>query len=163
MSRKSQNRGPRGFFSIGIYHPKHATNVGTLWRAAHLYGAASIFTIGQRYARQASDTTHADLSIPLLHYRDLDDLIEHLPAGSPLVGVELDPRAYELASYSHPPRACYLLGAEDNGLPQSVIDRCHALVQVESAQPWSHNVSATGSIVLWHRHIQMSRALVAAS
>jgi hypothetical protein len=30
---------PRGYFGVGIYGSKWETNIGTLWRAAHLYGA----------------------------------------------------------------------------------------------------------------------------
>lgn len=161
MTRRAVTRGPRGFFSVGIYHPKHETNVGTLWRAAHLYGAASIFTVGRRYQRQASDTTKAEGAVPLLHFDTIDEVLDHLPNGAPLIGVELDARAQMLSSFQHPHRATYLLGAEDHGLPAAVLARCHSIVQVESAMPWSHNVSATGSIVLWHRHVQRQRALVA--
>lgn len=150
---------PRGFFSIGIYQPKHEENVGTLWRAAFLYGAASIFTIGTRYQRQASDTPKTQQTIPLYHFDSIDDAVAHLPNGAPLVGIELADRAISLSQFRHPPQATYLLGSEDHGLPRKVIDRCHNLVQVEAAEPWSHNVSATGSIVLWHRHIQRINAL----
>jgi tRNA G18 (ribose-2'-O)-methylase SpoU len=154
MTRRAMNREPRGFFSVGIYQPKRETNVGMLWRAAHLYGASMIFTIGPRYKRQASDTSGAATRIPLLHFMGIDDAVDHLPSGAPLIGIELDPRAYPLASYLHPARATYLLGSEDNGLPESVLNRCHQIVQVESAEPWSHNVAATGTTVLYMRHIQ---------
>lgn len=29
----------RGYYGIGIYHPKTTENVGTLWRSAHNFGA----------------------------------------------------------------------------------------------------------------------------
>lgn len=151
----------RGFFAVGIYRTKTPENVGTLWRAAHLYGAAFVYTVGHRYGtRQASDTTNARLHIPLFHFADLDDLIEHLPHSTPLVGVELDPRATALSEYTHPMRAAYLLGAEDDGLPPSVVDRCHDLVQIEAVQPWSMNVAVAGSIVMHQRHV--SRVAVSA-
>lgn len=151
----------RGFFAVGIYHPKREQNVGGLWRAAHLYGASMIFTIGRRYQHQASDTSSAANQVPLLHFSDVDDLIEHLPHSAPLVGIELDPRATALNDFRHPERACYLLGAEDSGLPLAVMDRCHQIVQIESALPWSNNVASAGSMVLWHRHVQRARVAVA--
>lgn len=152
-------RAGRGYFGIGVWHPKTEANVGTLWRSAHLYGAAFVFTVGRRYRPQASDTVCTPRHTPLFHYDDVDSLVRHLPDACPLVGVELDPRARPLARFAHPERACYLLGAEDHGLPQQVLDRCHTLVQVESALPQSLNVAVAGSLVLWSRHVQ-AEALV---
>jgi tRNA G18 (ribose-2'-O)-methylase SpoU len=144
----------RGFFGVAVYRPKREVNVGTLWRSACSYGAAFIGTVGERYERQASDTTKTFRHTPLVHYVDLDDLIQHLPHSCPLVGVELDPRAQSLTEYVHMDRACYLLGAEDNGLPPSVLDRCHQLVQIPAPMPWSLNVAVAGSLVLHDRYVK---------
>ena len=148
---RRSNKRSRGYFGVALWNPKHEVNVGTLWRTAFLYDAAFIATIGARYQKQASDTPGAANHIPLINYTDVDDLIEHLPFSCPLVGVELDPRARNLASYAHPQRAVYLLGAEDHGLPQKVLGRCHDLVDIPAARPWSMNVSVAGSIVLYDR------------
>ncbi len=156
MSRRGHVHPRRGFAAVGIYHPKHGVNVGSLWRAASLYGAAMIFTVGRRYDPQASDTPGTIRRVPLLHFADVDDLIAHLPLSCPLVGVEMAPAAVPLERFAHPERAAYLLGAEDHGLPQRVIDRCHRLVQIESPSDESMNVACAGSIVLWHRHNQAS-------
>lgn len=144
----------RGFFGVGVYHPKTEQNIGTLYRTAYLYDAAFVFTVGRRYKEQASDTPKTQRQIPLFHFATVEDLIEHLPNGSPLVGVELDPRATPLHEFEHPRMATYLLGAEDHGLPVDVIDRCHSLVVLESIQPQSMNVSTAGSIVIYDRHIK---------
>lgn len=155
MTRRSFARG-RGFFAVGIHHPKNEVNVGTLWRTASLYDAAFVFTIGRRYRPQASDTPKTPRHTPMLHFTDVDDLIEHLPWSAPLVGVELDPRAQQLESFVHPERAVYLLGAEDHGLPRPVLNRCHSLVQISTVHPESMNVAVAGSLVLWHRHITVA-------
>lgn len=143
----------RGYFGIGIWHGKTEVNLGTLWRTAYLYDAAFIFTVGRRYKKQASDTPNTRLHVPMFEYTDLDDLIDHLPYNCPLVGVELDPRAVMLGQFNHPERACYLLGAEDHGLPPQVTDRCHQLVQIETVRPQSMNVAVAGSLVLHSRHM----------
>lgn len=140
-----------GFFAVGIWHPKHENNVGTLWRSATLYDAAFVFTVGARYRRQASDTPNTPAHIPLFHYTDVDDLVKHLPYSAPLVGIELDSRAKDLTSYSHPQRAVYLLGAEDHGLSPEVMDRCHDLVVVPTVRSFSHNVAVAGGILLHDR------------
>lgn len=150
-TRRSSKRS-RGYFGIVIYKPKFEVNVGTLWRTAFLQDAAFVGTVGARYRkRQASDTPHTANHIPLIHYTDIDDMINHLPLGCPLVAVELDECAKLLPEFWHPPRAVYLLGAEDNGIPRKVLDRCHYVVQIPTVREWSMNVAAAGSIVMYDR------------
>lgn len=148
----------RGFFAVGIYRPKRDVNVGGLWRAANIYGARFIFTVGARYERQASDTPKSPLHMPLFHFADVDDLVDHLPWSCPLVGVELDPRATSLTDYQHPMRAAYLLGAEDHGLPPAVTDRCRDLVVIPTVRSFSHNVATAGALVVHDRHVKQTAA-----
>lgn len=146
---------PRGYFGVAAYRPKTEANVGSLWRTASVFGAAFLATVGRRYTKQSSDTENTTMHTPLTHYADLDALIEHLPKGCPLVGVELDERAVPLDQYRHLPRALYLMGAEDDGLPRRVLDRCHDVLVIPTVHPRSMNVSCAGSIVLGHRHMQL--------
>lgn len=147
----------RGYFGIGIFNAKTPANLGTLWRHAYLYDAAYIFTIGARYPKQACDTARTPMHVPLFAYDTFDAFFEHLPHGCPLVGVELDPRATPLSRFHHPERACYLLGAEDHGLPPKVVDRCHSLVQIEAPNPQSMNVAVAGSLLMYNRHMARQR------
>ncbi|WPH57748.1 RNA methyltransferase, TrmH family [Mycobacterium phage WXIN] len=153
-TRRAMRGGPRGFAAMVCYQPKHEVNVGTLWRSAFLYDIAFLGTVGRRYEKQASDTPNTPNKVPLVHYSDIDDLVEHLPYGCPLVGVELDERSVPLSRFCHPPNAVYLVGAEDHGLPPKVLDKCHAIVQIETPNPWSMNVSVAGSMVLRDRYLQ---------
>jgi tRNA G18 (ribose-2'-O)-methylase SpoU len=146
----------RGYFAVGIERTKTEVNVGTLWRSAHLLGAAYVFTIGRRYRRQASDTTHAWRSIPLFHYEMFEEMYSHIPHDCMLVGVELDPRSRPLETYQHPARCIYLLGAEDNGLNGVTRNRCHHLVQLPGFA--SMNVAAAGTCVLYDRVAKATRA-----
>jgi len=147
----------RGFFGIGVFHPKHECNIGTLWRSAYAFHASFIYTIGRRFQKQASDTPQAWRSVPMFHFSTIDDLIEHLPFSCPLVAVELVDGATPLNRFCHPQRACYLLGAEDHGLPQSVIERCSFSLVVPHARICL-NVSTTGSLVLYDRQVKSARA-----
>jgi tRNA G18 (ribose-2'-O)-methylase SpoU len=144
----------RGYYGLVCWRPKHETNVGTLWRSAFLYDAAFIGTIGRRYEKQASDTPNTAQRIPMNHYEDVDDLKKHLPHGCPLIGVELSENAVPLNKFWHPPNACYLLGAEDYGLPNSVLAKCHKVVQIPAAREWSMNVATAGAILLYDRFAQ---------
>jgi tRNA G18 (ribose-2'-O)-methylase SpoU len=139
----------RGYFEIGIYNPKTAANVGTLWRSAYQLGASGIFTIGQRCKKQSSDTTQAWRHIPLREYGDMDHFLHCGPVSCLLVAVEMGGTA--LSGYAHPERAIYILGAEDHGLPDKVLSRCHSLVSLEAVRTASYNVAVAGSIVMYHR------------
>lgn len=139
----------RGFFGIGIYHPKTVHNVGVLWRSAHNMGAAFIFTVGHRYRTQASDTTKAARSIPLYEYAAFDDFYEHMPKDCLLLGIEQAGRSEDVRQVNHPQRAIYLLGAEDYGLPAQILERCHRILEIPSSR--CLNVGVAGSIVLYDR------------
>lgn len=154
VSKRSRSSTP-GFFGVAVYNPKTEANIGTLWRSATAYQAAVIATVGvQRYVHQASDTCKTPNNLPLLKFSDVDDLFSHLPFGCQLVGVELDDRAESLSGFAHPDRAFYLLGAEDHGLPDVVLDRCHRVVRIPSPVSWSLNVSVAGSLVLHDRFVK---------
>lgn len=147
----------RGYFEIGVFHPKTEVNIGTLWRSAQQLGAAGIFTIGRRYRRQASDTTNAALHVPLRHYESFDEFLENRPDGALLIAIEQGGR--HLFQYGHPVRAVYLLGAEDYGLPKAVTDKCNSILSLESVGHNSYNVAVAGSIVMYHRQFMQKAGL----
>lgn len=144
----------RGFFAVGVYHPKNSVNIGTLWRTSGIMGAAFVFTVGRRYKQQSSDTLKTPRHTPLFHFADVEDLRAHLPDACPLIGVELDDRAVNIRDFRHPDRACYMLGAEDHGISPPVLARCQKLIRLDGEE--SMNVSVAGSIVIYHRSLQGS-------
>ncbi|TYP77341.1 RNA methyltransferase [Aquimarina intermedia] len=143
------------FFGIGIQNGKTPENLGVLWRSAQNLGASFIFTIGNRYAKQACDTHNAIKAMPYFHYSDFEDFYRHLPKGAMLVGVELTESAEALEAFQHPKRCVYLLGAEDHGLSKEAIDRSHFLIKFKSEL--SLNVAVAGSIVMYDRGIEKPR------
>ena len=145
----NENQANEQFFGIGIYQPKTEHNIGTLWRSAYILGASFIFIIDGKYVHQMSDTSKAWSKIPFFKYVDFDHFYKSLPHSTQLVGVELSDNAIPIKSFKHPPRASYLLGSEDNGLPFEVIKRCHKLVQLPGKT--SLNVSVSGSIIMFDR------------
>eukprot|EP00966_Prymnesium_polylepis_P085538 1980378-Prymnesium_polylepis.1 len=56
-----------------------------------------------------------------------------------------------LDEFEHPDRAVYLLGAEDTGLPKSVVHACHQHVALPAERYESYNVAMAGSIVMYDR------------
>jgi len=142
-------RQARGFFGVGIVSGKTPANLGTLWRSAHVFGAAFLFTVGKRYTHQCSDTTKASRHVPLYTYDTLDAMHKQLPLACQLVGVELTEAAETLAAFSHPAACVYLLGAEDSGLSADTLSRCDRVVRLPGR--FCLNVAVAGSIVLHHR------------
>ncbi len=144
--------GKRGYFGIGIFNGKCEQNIGTLWRSADILGASFVFTIGNRYKRQNSDTMKSYRRIPLYHYADYDDFFDHVPFDCPVVAVELADWSIPLEKYQHRERCIYLLGAEDHGLPQQIMNRCVETVQLIGS--YCYNVSTAGSIVMYDRAVK---------
>lgn len=142
----------QGYFGIGIQNGKTPENLGVLWRSAQNMGASFIFTIGNRYAKQACDTHKAAGAMPYFHYNTFDEFYEMLPKGAMLVGVELNPEAVPLETFKHPRRCVYLLGAEDHGLPKAAMEKSHHLVKFST--PKSINVAVAGSIVMYDRNMK---------
>ncbi|MFK8037806.1 MAG: RNA methyltransferase [Crocinitomicaceae bacterium] len=137
------------FFGIGVYQPKTSHNIGTLWRSAYILGASYIFIIGGKYNHQSSDTSKTWSKIPFFKYDSFDHFYESMPHSTQLVGLEMGNNATPLVKFNHPPRASYLLGAEDNGLTTNITERCHHLAKLPGKS--SLNVAVTGSIVIYDR------------
>ena len=141
-----------GYFGIGIHQAKHFENVGVLWRGAYQLGAAFIFTVGKRYRPQATDVLDTWRQIPLFAYNTFDEMLAARPYDCPLVGIEMD--GTPLPEFAHPPRAVYLLGAEDGGLPNYVKRRCQQLVSIPAARSASYNVAQAGTLVMYDRLVK---------
>ncbi len=139
----------RGYFEIGVFHPKTEENIGALWRTAYQLGASGIFTIGRRYKKQASDTYKAWRHIPLREFLTLEDFLKASPHNSLLVGVEQGGSL--LKEYKHPERAMYLLGAEDHGLSEEATEACNNIVSLPSVRQNSYNVAVAGGFVMMDR------------
>ena len=137
------------YFAIGIYKPKTAHNIGSLWRTAYIMGAQYIFLIDKRYSKQGSDVLNTWSRIPLFQFKNFEEFYSAIPYNSQLVGVELDEKAEPLQTFEHPRRGIYILGAEDGGLPKEYRDKCHHLVKLPGN--YSMNVAVTGSIVVYDR------------
>lgn len=139
----------RGYFGIGIERGKTESNYGTLFRTAQIFGAAFVFIIGQRFKPMSSDTCQSWRRMPTYSYNDFDDFNAHRPFDCRLIGLELCETSQPIHRFVHPPKAVYLLGAEDHGLTKQALKSCQSIVQI----PGDHslNVAVAGSIILYDR------------
>ena len=138
-----------GYFGIGVYSMKNSVNYGTLFRSAQVFGADFVYLIGCRFKQQASDTMKSWRHVPTFQYADFDDFNAHRPYDCRLIGIELDATAHPINNFVHPKQACYLLGAEDHGLPPTIMKKCQHVIYLPGER--SLNVAVAGSIVLFDR------------
>jgi tRNA (guanosine-2'-O-)-methyltransferase len=141
--------GKRGYCGIGIYNTKCPANIGTLWRTAHSLEVDFIFTIGSRYKHDKLDTSKAPKHLPLFQFDSFHNFKLSIPIAS-LVAVELNNKSRPLKNFIHPERAIYLLGAEDTGIPDNILNDCDSIVQLPGN--YCLNVAVAGSIVLYDRN-----------
>ena len=146
----------KGYFGIGVEGVSKAVNVGTLFRTAHAFDAAFVFTLRAQYNRREgalSDTSDTPRSVPTYHFADLESF--RLPLGCRLVGVEITDDAIELPSFRHPRQAAYILGAEREGLSAELQSRCDYVVKIPTA--FSVNLGVAGALIMYDRLLTLGR------
>jgi tRNA G18 (ribose-2'-O)-methylase SpoU len=146
----------KGYFGIGVEGVSKAVNVGTLFRTAHAFGAAFVFTLRARYDDREggqSDTSDTPRSVPAYDFADLEAF--RLPQGCRLVGVEISDQAIELPSFRHPRQAAYILGAEREGLSADVQSICDYVVKIPTR--FSVNLGVAGALIMYDRQISLGR------
>jgi tRNA G18 (ribose-2'-O)-methylase SpoU len=146
----------KGYFGVGVDGVSKAMNVGTLFRTAHAFGAAFVFTLRAQYNRKEgglSDTSDSPASVPTYHFADLESF--RLPQGCRLVGVEITDDAIELPSFRHPRQAAYVLGAEREGLSAEVQSLCDYVVKIPTR--FSINLGVAGALIMYDRLLSLGR------
>lgn len=144
-----------GYASIGLVRPKCVENVGSVLRAAHVYGASMVAIQGDRTnLRSSQDTTKAYKHIPVLRG---DDLLALCPYGAVPVAVDLVPDAVDLPSFTHPRSAFYVFGPEDGTLGGELLARCPVRVMVPTR--FCMNLAATVNVILYDRMVKTGQDL----
>lgn len=143
----------RGYVGIGVWHAKHEINVGSLVRSAAVFGADFVFTVGRRY-RTSSAARSLERHLPVFHYADIEQLLDVTPANARFVLTEIHPRSVPLETFEHPHQAIYLLGAEDHGLPETVLERMPFAPIVQMPGAVCMNVASAGAVLLYDRHVK---------
>lgn len=139
----------RGYAAIGLDNPKCGANVGSIMRAAGVYGVALIVIAGPRFKtikRFPTDTMKAYKHIPTV---EADDVFDALPHDCVPIAVDIIQGARSLINYVHPERAFYIFGAEDQTLGKRVTDRCRDIIMVPTSR--CMNLAATANVILYDR------------
>lgn len=136
----------RGFFAVGLDNPKTSANVAGAIRACGCYGASMLAISGLRYKAHSCDTQKYWRKSPLLQ---VDDLHSIIPYGAVPVAIELADDAVSLVDFTHPERAFYVFGAEDNTLGERVLKWCPHRVMIPTR--YCMNLAACVNVVLYDR------------
>lgn len=141
----------RGYSAVGLYRPKHDSNVGSVLRAAGVYGAGMVAIDGARGSalRHASNTMAAHKHIPTFR---TDDLISCRPFDCQIVVVELIDGAEPLPAFKHPERAMYVFGPEDGTLGYRHTIAAQHVVYIPGRA--CMNLAATVNVVLYDRMVK---------
>lgn len=150
VTRSAALRDHRGFAAIGLYYPRDPANVGSVLRAAGVFGAASVAIEGRRYQRRGTDTMAAYRHLPLLH----GELRSLIPFDCVPVAIEVIAGARELPRYAHPERAFYVFGPEDSSLGKDVLSWCRDVVTIPAG---CLNLAAAVNVVLYDRVAKTKR------
>ncbi len=146
----------RGYFGVGVEGISKGFNLGNLVRTSHAFGASFFFTINSFVSYhdvRASDTSHADIHMPVYDYPTLTDF--ELPRDCSLVGIELLDEAVDLPSFRHPMRAAYVLGPEKGNLSPELVKRCSHIVKIPTK--FCVNVGIAGALVIYDRMISLGK------
>lgn len=125
-------------------------NVGSLIRTAHAVAAEEVILIGEReWNVEAAKTAELYTRIRFLDGEAA--FLRHLAERRfQLVAVELAPRSVSLFEATYPERPCFLLGAERDGVPESLLEAAATVVQIPQ---WglvpSLNLAVAGSVVIY--------------
>jgi tRNA G18 (ribose-2'-O)-methylase SpoU len=146
----------RGYFGIGAEGLSKSSNLGSLFRTAHAFGASFVFTIAAAFDRTEAarvDTSDTPGNLPLYEFPDLASV--RLPRECELVGIELMDDAVELPSFRHPRAAAYVLGPERGSLSPAIVGMCSHVVKIPTR--FSINLALAGALVMYDRMISVGR------
>ena len=140
----------RGYACVALERPTDPVNVGHTLRAAMCFGARMVIIAGApaglHVNRLQTDPQRAWRHIPTLQ---VDDVFDAFPYNCVPVGIEMTEGAVDLVRFTHPERACYIFGPENNSLSADTLARCEHIVKIPTAL--SLNLAATVNVVLYDR------------
>lgn len=150
----------RGFACVALVNPKCIANMGGAMRAAGCY-SASLVVIGgarpQRLGRLVTDTMRTYRHTPV---QLIDDVFDAVPYDCVPVAVDLLDGARELPAYTHPERAFYIFGAEDQTLGKKIVERCRDKIVVPTRS--CMNLASCVNVVLYDRMVKRGDRYAAA-
>jgi len=136
----------RGYTCVGLDNPKTGINLGSVMRAAGLFGVTFVAASGRRCRVDRTDPMKAHRHVPLIY---CDDVTAVVPYDCVPIAVEIADGAKPLPEFTHPERAYYIFGGEDATLGERIISRCACVLWIPT--PRCLNLAAAVNVVLYDR------------
>lgn len=138
----------RGFSVIALDNPKCDLNIGSAMRAAGCFDSALVVIGTHRNPRfrNVTDTGSQYKHRPLII---VPNVFDALPEDCVPVAIDIIDGATPLPDYTHPERAFYIFGAEDNTLGAAITSRCRDVVVIPT--DYCMNLAAAVNVVLYDR------------
>lgn len=145
---------------IGLVNPKSPSNIGMIMRAAGCYEAEEVLYSGNRYDKAKKFNTDTQNSSEHIYLSHCENILEGVPNGYCVVGVELVEGATPLMHFNHPEKAFYLFGPEDGSLTQQQVDACDHVVYIPTKG--CMNLACTVNVLLYDRLAKTTEDIVTA-
>ena len=144
---------------------RSAHNVGSIFRTADGAGVEKIYLLGytptpiDRFGRPQPEIVKTSLgasetiSFEHIENTDTETLIKRLKQeGFKVVAVEQTQSSVSLYDFIVPPKVCYILGNEIDGVSEELLTLADTAVEIPMlGEKESLNVSVTAGIALFHR------------
>ena len=143
-------------YGVVAINPKFRSNVGAILRVCSAFDAQFFYWSGERAKAELSPK--GKIRLPREERMEEYSKVKFRNHAEPLLPFAFTPVAVEFGEYEslydfeHPELATYVFGAEDKGIPQSVLRKCHRFVTI----PTNHclNLATAVSIVLYDRKVK---------
>ncbi len=137
---------------VALYNPKVVVNLAGAVRACSCFNIESLAWTGNRIRFPAGQRIPREFrlykEVQITHQYQLitqEDLDIYTP-----VAVEYRKNSENLRDFVHPENALYVLGPEDNSVPNHILSLCHRFVYIDTTS--CLNLAMTVGVVLYDRY-----------
>ncbi len=142
---------PRIPAALALCHTRFDVNLGVAVRSAEAAGLSAVYLVG-RGELFRSPARGTDLVLPVHHAQDAAALLRAAREGGyQIVVVQQTPNSVPYHEADYPPRPLFVLGAEDDGVPQLLRAAADLVVEIPlHGVIDSLNVAAAATTVMLH-------------
>jgi tRNA G18 (ribose-2'-O)-methylase SpoU len=125
---RAELAGIRNDLSVAVCRAKNPFNIGAIIRVAHSFLVREVFLIGTEpfYEKAAMGMQKYET---IVECADEEAFLAAV-SGRPLIGVERDHAKATIWEAAMPKDLVFLFGSEDDGIPESLLERCSEVVAI---------------------------------
>lgn len=144
--------------TVAMYNVYGNLNLGSIIRTANFLGFKEVLYFGRRkYDKRGAVGTYHYTNVT--YFEDEDDFLRGLSERDlTLVALENNvPHTTELRKFHWPHNPCLLIGEENAGIPEAILENCYATVEINGlGSVRSLNVSAAAACAMYELSLKAS-------